>query len=136
MKEDEKNLEEKLKKITDQKIESDKRIYRLAIVIGLFATIWLLVSLLVGVYIIYTFSAYIVSIILFAVGLIMFVVAIVCDLKIEHNVGYYQCAKCHKTHVASYSKIIWAPHSGWTRYMKCPHCNQKSWNQKVLSEKE
>lgn len=33
-----------------------------------------------------------------------------------------------------YSKVYFAMHSGTTRYMKCPKCNEKSWQRKVLSK--
>lgn len=55
-------------------------------------------------------------------------------LKLEASVGYYECKKCHHKHKASYNEILWAIHFGTTRYLKCPKCNQKSWNKKVLSK--
>jgi len=55
-------------------------------------------------------------------------------LKLEASVGYYECKKCHHKHKASYKEILWAMHFGTTRYLKCPKCNEKSWNKKVLSK--
>lgn len=42
--------------------------------------------------------------------------------------------KCHNKYVPKYSKVYFAMHFGTTRYMKCPKCNEKSWQRKVLSK--
>ena len=55
-------------------------------------------------------------------------------LKIETETGYYECQKCHNKYVPKYSKVYFAMHFGTTRYMKCPKCNEKSWQRKVLSK--
>ena len=54
-------------------------------------------------------------------------------LKVEQIAGYYECSKCHHKYIPTYKSINLAPHMGRTRYMKCPKCNKKSWNKKVLS---
>ena len=38
-------------------------------------------------------------------------------------------------YVPKYSQVYFAMHSGTTRYMKCPKCNKKSWQRKILSKK-
>ena len=53
---------------------------------------------------------------------------------IETETGYYECQKCHNKYVPKYSKVYFAMHFGTTRYMKCPKCNEKSWQRKVLSK--
>ena len=38
-------------------------------------------------------------------------------------------------YVPKYSQVYFAMHSGTTRYMKCPKCQKKSWQRKILSKK-
>ena len=65
---------------------------------------------------------------------ILFFVAFFFMLGIEQKAGYYECAKCHHKYVPTYSNVLWAMHIGRTRYMKCPKCNEKSWQKKVVSK--
>ena len=55
-------------------------------------------------------------------------------LKIEQIAGYYKCRKCNHLYIPTYKNILCAMHIGRTRYMKCPKCNKKSWNKKVISK--
>ena len=54
-------------------------------------------------------------------------------LRIEQIVGYFECSKCHHKHTPSYLNVLKAMHIGRTRYLKCPKCNKKSWNKKVIN---
>ena len=108
--------EENLLEMKKQKEEADKRLLTIEIVIGLLnITDWLKVLLVI-------------------IGLVPFLIACFFGIKIEQKAGYYECAKCHNKYVPTYSKVLWAPHMGRTRYMKCPHCNEKSWQKKVISK--
>lgn len=53
-------------------------------------------------------------------------------LKIEQIAGYYVCKKCNHKYIPTYKQVFFSMHAGRTRYMKCPHCKQKSWNKKVI----
>ena len=55
-------------------------------------------------------------------------------ILIEQRVGYYECKKCKNRYVPTYMHTFFAPHLNRTRYMKCPKCNEKSWQKKVLSK--
>ena len=55
-------------------------------------------------------------------------------IKIEQIAGYYKCRKCNHLYTPTYKNILSAMHIGRTRYMKCPKCNKKSWNKKVISK--
>ena len=55
-------------------------------------------------------------------------------IKIEQTAGYYECGKCHHKYVPTFSSVLWAMHINRTRYMKCPECNKRSWNKKVLTK--
>ena len=68
------------------------------------------------------------------ISTIVLFIACLYALKLEASIGYYECKKCHHKHKASYNQVLWAMHFGTTRYLKCPNCNEKSWNKKVLSK--
>ena len=55
-------------------------------------------------------------------------------LKIEQVAGYYECQKCHYRYVPTYLEVNKAMHMGRSRYMKCPKCNKRSWQKKVISK--
>ena len=63
---------------------------------------------------------------------ILFLVPCFYALKLEVSVGAYKCKKCGCEIVPSYKQALWAMHSGTTRYLKCPNCNQRSWCKKVI----
>lgn len=72
--------------------------------------------------------------VLIAMAIIIFAVGIIACLKIEREVGYYECGKCHHKYIPTNKQIWFSMHMGRTRYMKCPHCGEKSWNKKVLTK--
>jgi DNA-directed RNA polymerase subunit RPC12/RpoP len=73
-------------------------------------------------------------IILIVFGFISFLIAMFFALGIEQKAGYYECMHCHNKYVPSYNSVLWAMHFGRTRYMKCPKCNKRSWQKKVISK--
>lgn len=68
------------------------------------------------------------------VTLLLFLIACLYAVKIESLVGYHECKLCHHKHKPSYKEVLWAIHFGTTRYLKCPKCNKKSWNKKIISK--
>lgn len=62
----------------------------------------------------------------------IFIVGISLALRIEAKAGYYECKKCKNKYVPKYKDVYFAMHIGTTRYLKCPKCNKRSWNKKVL----
>jgi DNA-directed RNA polymerase subunit RPC12/RpoP len=73
-------------------------------------------------------------VVLILVGLCPLLVAMPFMIRIEQTAGYYVCAKCGHKYVPTYKSVFLAMHTGRTRYMKCPHCAQKSWQKKVLTK--
>ena len=120
---------EQLKK--EQKEENDRDFLRLEIFIGFTLSITFLLLIFIATYInmdpILRVSIIILSIITFFVGIFS-------ALKIEQIAGYYECQKCHHRYIPTYKSICFSMHINRTRYMKCPKCNQKSWNKKVLTK--
>ncbi len=55
-------------------------------------------------------------------------------LRIEQQVGYYECQKCHYKYIPLYLQVFMAAHINRTRYMKCPKCHHFSWHEKIISK--
>ena len=55
-------------------------------------------------------------------------------LKLEVNVGAYKCKNCGCEIVPTYKEAMNAMHMGFTRYLKCPNCNKRTWCKKVLKK--
>ncbi len=55
-------------------------------------------------------------------------------LKLEVSVGAYKCKNCGHEITPTYSEALWAMHKGFTRYLKCPSCNKRTWCKKILKK--
>ena len=73
-------------------------------------------------------------ILLIIIGLIPLLIATPFMLKIEQIAGYYECKECGHKYVPTYKAVNLAQHIGRTRKMRCPNCNKKSWQKKVISK--
>ena len=124
-------LEQNLIEMVKQKEQSDKRLLTIEIVIGLLISI---------VFFALIFIASLVEmedwlrIMLILTGFIPFIIMIPFTIRIEQTAGYYECQKCHHKYIPKYSSVLWAMHVNRTRYMKCPKCNQRSWQKKVITK--
>ncbi|MBQ3214712.1 MAG: helix-turn-helix transcriptional regulator [Oscillospiraceae bacterium] len=122
-------MENKLIEMVKQKEESDRRLLALEWGVGILSCIILFVPIFVGALlpmeewlrIFFVFSGFIPG----GIGLCF-------AMKIEQVAGYYECRHCKHKYVPTYKAISFAPHVGRTRYMRCPGCNKKSWQKKVL----
>ncbi|MBQ7668924.1 MAG: hypothetical protein IJS47_06320 [Clostridia bacterium] len=65
---------------------------------------------------------------------VIFMIACAYAVKIETEAGYYECGNCKNRYVPKYKDVFLAMHVGRTRYLKCPECNKRSWNKKVLTK--
>ena len=126
-----KKLEQNLIDMVKQKEQSDKKMLRLEIVVGYISSITFLILIFVASYV--EMQNWI-KILLIAFGIITFAVGMYNCTKIEQTAGYYECTKCHHKYVPTYSSVLWSMHINRTRYMKCPKCNQRSWQKKVISK--
>ena len=131
MKNYDESVEKNLLEMVNQKEEADKRLLLMEIVIGVLSCLILFIPIFVASLV---EMADWLRILLITIGFISFIIAMFFGLKIEQTAGYYECAKCHHKYIPTYSSVLWAMHIGRTRYMKCPKCNQRSWNKKVLSK--
>jgi DNA-directed RNA polymerase subunit RPC12/RpoP len=71
---------------------------------------------------------------LVGLSLIPLLIATPFMLKIEQKAGYYECKECGHKYVPEYKSVFGAMHINRTRYMKCPKCDKKSWQKKVISK--
>ena len=69
---------------------------------------------------------------LFAAVFTLFLAGIFCIMEIERLAGSYECPFCHEEHVPSRTAMLLSPHIFTTRYLKCPHCNKRSWHKKAF----
>ena len=126
-----KELENNLLEMVKQKEQADKRLLSLEIFLGVvvsiifFIFIFVATSIQMADWLRVTFTV---------IGFIPFVVGMAYAIRIEQTAGYYECAKCGHRYVPTYSSVLWAMHINRTRHMRCPKCNEKSWQKKVISK--
>ncbi len=126
-----KEMENKLLELVKEKEQKDKQLLTLEWVIGGLSLIILMVPVFIGAYVpmkdweklLIVFSGFIPAIIGFSF-----------TMKIEQAAGYYKCQHCEHRYVPKLGTVYFAPHIGRTRYMRCPECNKKSWQKKVISK--
>ena len=131
MKNYDKSVEKNLLDMVKQKEEADKRLLTLEVFIGVLVTIIFLSLVFVASFV--NMKDWI-RILLIVVGFIPFIIGVLFTIRIEQTAGYYECQKCHNRYIPTYSSVLWAMHINRTRYMKCPKCNEKSWQKKVISK--
>lgn len=123
----EKNLLEMSKK---EEVQNKKMMFY-EIVIGYMSSVTFLILLFTASFAVENIVA---RIILFILAFLVLIIGVSFALKIETETGYYECQKCHHKYVPKYSKVYFAMHIGTKRYMKCPKCNERTWQKKVLSK--
>ncbi len=124
-------LEQNLLEAVKQKQEADKRLLSLEIFIGVLVSVILISLIFVASFLP---MADWLRVLLIVVGFIPFIIGCAYALKLEQVAGYYECQKCSHKYVPAYKSVFMAAHVGRTRYMRCPKCNEKSWQKKVLSK--
>ena len=128
-----KELEINLIDMVKEKEKADKRLLIAEIFIGIFST-----SIFLGATVVAAYANIdeIWRVLIIVLGLVPFLIAVPFMLKIEQVAGYYECKKCGNRYVPTMKSVNMAMHMGRTRYMKCPKCNQRSWQKKVLSKND
>ena len=125
------SVEKNLLDMVKQKEENDKRLLRMEILMGILSILPLLISTVIVLLV--PLEEWLGGVIV-GTSVIPLLIATPFALKIEQTAGYYECQKCHHKYVPTYSSVLWAMHVNRTRYMKCPKCNEKSWNKKIISK--
>ena len=116
-----------------QKEESDKRLLTMEIVIGIIGSLFLFTLVFIASFL--DIEAWL-RILFIVLGFVVFIVTIMFAVKIEQTAGYYECKHCGHKYVPTFNQVLFAMHVNRTRYMKCPKCNKKSWQKKVISQDE
>lgn len=124
-------VEKNLIDMVKQKEEADKRLLLMEIVIGVLSIIILLSLIFVASFI--EMKEWL-RVLMIMFGSIIFIIGALFALKIEQTAGYYECSKCNYKYIPTYSSVLWAMHINRTRYMRCPKCNERSWQKKVISK--
>ena len=124
-------FEKSLLKMIKEKEETDRRLLKHEIFIG-FAGVFnlILLILLAGLVEMPVWVRVLTIIFAFAVFLGLCFIA----LRMEQTAGYYECTKCGHRYVPTFSATTMAPHMGRKRRMKCPACQEVSWQNKVISK--
>ena len=125
------SIEKNLLDMVKQKEQSDKRLLGAEILIGILGLLPFFISLVI--IIIVRMQEWLKAVIILT-SPIPFLIVTPFMLKIEQIAGYYECEECGERYVPTYKSVFISRHIGRKRYMKCPKCNQKSWNKKKLSK--
>ena len=126
-----KELENNLLEMIKQKEQAEKRLLSVEVFIGITATVVLFALIFVAAFVQMSNGL---RITLIVFGFVLFLAGCFYALRMEQVAGYYTCKECGHRYVPTYSTVAMAPHMGRTRYMRCPQCEKKSWQKKVLSK--
>ena len=124
-------LEKTLLEMLKEKEKSDKRLLFAEVLIGLFSLIPLIPATIITA--IVSMAEWIKVIIVFS-SIIPLLIALPFLIKIEQKAGYYECAKCGHRYIPTYKSVFMSMHMGRTRHMRCPNCNEKSWQKKKITK--
>ena len=123
--------EENLLEMAKKEEAQNKKMMMYELVIGCISSITFLILVFT---LSFAVENVIAKVILFALAFLILIIGVSFALKIETETGYYECKICHNKYIPKYSQVYFAMHYGTTRYLKCPKCNKRSWNKKVLTK--
>jgi transcriptional regulator with XRE-family HTH domain len=123
--------EENLLQLKKQEELNNKKLLSLETVIGYSSTISFMV-LIFSACTAVTSRVWQATMILTAI--VLFTVGIICCLRLEHDVGYYECPHCGKRYVPSIWTVTLAPHFGRNRVLRCPYCRKIGYHRKVMTK--
>lgn len=124
-------MENQMIDLIKKKEDADRMLLRLELVVGCVCVAIMLALFAIAYYV--EMEEWL-KITLIIIGLAPLLVAMPFMIKIEQTAGYYVCKKCGHKHIPAYSSVFISMHFGTTRYMKCPKCNKRSWQKKVISK--
>ena len=74
------------------------------------------------------------SVLLLILSIVTFIIALAAAILLDYGTGVYECKKCGQKFKPTLRAYIWGAHTLTTRYLKCPHCGEKSFCKRRLSE--
>lgn len=131
MKDNEKKLEENLLEMVRTKEQRDKELLTMEIFIGVIISIIMFICIFIASFV--NMQDWL-RVILIIIGIIPFAIGIFYAIRIEQIAGYYECDNCHYKYVPTYKNVLFSIHINRTRKMKCPKCNRKVWQKKVITK--
>lgn len=117
--------------LVKEKEEADKMLLKLEVFLGVLVSAILFTLVFVAGFA--NLETYL-RIILILVGFIIFIIGVSICLRLEQKAGYYECKICGHKYIPSYKSVYMALHYGRNRYMKCPNCNKRSYQRKVINK--
>ena len=123
--------EENLMQLQKQEEAANKRMLSLEVVVGYMASVSFFAMIFTASFV--EMAAWIRAM-LIVTGLIIFTVGMYHCLKLEREVGYYECQDCGERYIPSMKAVVFAPHMGRSRKMKCPYCGNKNYHKKTLTK--
>ncbi len=121
--------ENNLVTLKTQQEQSHKLLLTIEYILGYMSSLTLIILVFVASYI--NMPTWL-RIFLIVFGLIHTIFGIHFCLVIEKDAGFYECQHCHNKYIPTYKQVLFSMHYGRTRYMKCPKCDKKSWQKKVI----
>ena len=121
--------EKQLLNMVKEKEESDRRLLKMEIIMGIATIITFLAAcLFVSVYPLKEW----VAVLTVLASLVPFLIVAPFMMRIEQKAGYYECRECGHKYIPRYTSVLFAMHVNRTRYMRCPKCGKRSWQKKVI----
>lgn len=124
-----KMAEENLVELKGKEEIANKKLLNLEWIIGGLSTITFISLILIASIIEMNKIGVILLVIL---AIFVFAVGLITAMKIEREVGYYECSECHHKYVPTNKQMWFSMHLLRDRYIRCPKCGKKSWNKKVV----
>ena len=123
--------EENLLALKQQQVQNSKKLLNLEVFIGFSSTVSCLIMVFAA-----CFATQILGwrLGLLGAALVLLAAGIAVAVKLEHDAGYYECPHCHARYVPTLKAVVFAPHRGRSRKMKCPHCGKKGYHKKALKK--
>ena len=125
-------MENKVEELEKTAEDANRRLLNVEVALGSITTLSFLIIFCMSFYAIVKLNLIALPVIFMVIAFAILVVGISTCIVIEQKAGYYECDKCHEKYVPTFKQVLFAPHINRTRYMKCPHCQKKSWNKKVI----
>ena len=121
--------EENLLALKQQEIRNSRKLLNLELFIGTITTVSCLIMVFAACFATQIWGW---RIGLLGAALVLMVAGIAVAVKLEREAGYYECPHCRARYVPTLKAVVFAPHRGRSRKMKCPYCGNKGYHKKVL----
>ena len=123
------NAEENIMKLIKEKSEAKFRLILEVVVI--FLTLLASVSLIMVAGLSELKNLY--RVVLTVIAIVILVGGIGVAAALEMRQAVFKCRKCDKRFIPTKAAYFMGLHTITRRYLRCPHCNQKSWAKRCLT---